>query len=366
MKKDDKNKSLRQLSRKHGISIIQQLVDIGSEGNQEEHSKFLWFITDLQCLVPGGSRLRRSPINAFNQREYVALSHTWKPWKPEPKERGRYRVQNWDNNSPRLSRVRNSVFDRILGYMDHVGVGYLWIDAHCIRQKTCGADDCHHYRCFEKRNGLQAMDLVYQLSSHPVALLSWKLNTKSELFLLSEILSGKLVEDSHELRLRGDADIAVEALKLLSEITQDNWWWRAWTFQENYRGGTRMQLLISHKPSLERQKLRHGVFGEITGELCIQSIKFSEQATRLCLALRGMVRQLSLDLKMIDGVLRAAGKYTLLIHNSISMTPTIIADIEPRGLKKPWDRLAIIANCCQYPVRLNGNTLSQRRQSLSL
>lgn len=48
------------------------------------------------------------------------------------------------------------------------------------------------------------------------------------------------------------------------------------------------------------------------------------------------------------------------------MAPTVIADIEARGLSKHWDRLAIVANCCQYPLRLNGGALSRQRRSPSL
>jgi hypothetical protein len=43
-----------------------------------------------------------------------------------------------------------------------------------------------------------------------------------------------------------------------------------------------------------------------------------------------------------------------------------MTDIEARGLLKPWDRLAILANCCQYPVRLDCEALSKQRRSLSL
>jgi hypothetical protein len=53
---------------------------------------------------------------------------------------------------------------------------------------------------------------------------------------------------------------------------------------------------------------------------------FSTQATRLCLALRGVARLPPLDAKRIDGVLRAAGRYALMVHSSSSMTPTVIAD----------------------------------------
>nr|XP_036584417.1 ATP-dependent DNA helicase [Colletotrichum truncatum]KAF6793935.1 ATP-dependent DNA helicase [Colletotrichum truncatum] len=127
-----------------------------------------------------------------------------------------------------------------------------------------------------------------------------------------------------------------------------------------------MQLLIRHDPSLEPQKWRYRPFGEIPGELCILSVMFSVQATRLCLALREVAGLPPLDVKRIDGVLRAAGRYALMVHSSSSMTATVIADIEARGLSKPWDRLAIVANCCQYPVRLDGGALSRRGRSPSL
>lgn len=48
------------------------------------------------------------------------------------------------------------------------------------------------------------------------------------------------------------------------------------------------------------------------------------------------------------------------------MTPTIVADIEARGLSKTWDRLAIVANCCKYAVRLDGEALSRNGYSPSL
>ncbi|KAK1975348.1 hypothetical protein LZ30DRAFT_764297 [Colletotrichum cereale] len=295
MSDDGKDQTLLQLSRRYRASIISQLVDIGNDCNQQEHVKFLSFISSLECLQLKGSELYRRSINAFHQRR-------------------------WDDEYFRFSQVRK------------------YIDAHCIRQETCGVNDCaRHSRCVKKRNAIQAMDLVYQLSEHPVALLGRPLRTGSELHLLARILSGDLLDDNREFRLR--------------EKTFN--WCRAWTFQENYRGGRQMQLLIRHDPSLELQKRRYKPFGEIPNELCILSMMFSTQATRLCLALRGVTGLPSLGMNRIDGVLRAAGRYTLMVHSSRSMTPTVIADIEA-------------PNCCQYPVRLDGGALSRQGRSLSL
>ncbi|RYP66846.1 hypothetical protein DL771_007568 [Monosporascus sp. 5C6A] len=366
---DDKDQSLHELTLRHRRSIVSQLVDIGSERNQREHIKYLSFINCLQCLRPNGPQLRRTSINAFREQQYVALSYTWEPSEYEDREFGRYRVESWDDNRLKSSEVRNCVFDRVVGYMRHANVRLFWIDAHCIRQDTCDVTCTRHTRCTQKRDALQAMDLVYQLSKHPVALLGRPLQTESELYLLARILSGDLVHGDSEFRLWGVTTVheARKALWLLREITQERWWCRAWTFQENYRGGLRMRLLIRHDPSLEQQKLRHRVFGEIPGELCVPSVTFSTEATRLCLALRRAARELpSDDICWIDDVLRAAGRYVVMLHESSAMTPTVIADIEARGLSKPWDRLAIVANCCQYPVRLDDEVLSRQRRSLSL
>lgn len=144
-----------------------------------------------------------------------------------------------------------------------------------------------------------------------------------------------LVEGDHRFWLSvGTAavHIANKALLLLSEITADNWWCRAWTFQENYHGGTRMQLLIHHDQSLEPQKQRYPIVGEIPCELYIPSVTFSTQVTRLCLALCRVTGLTPLDLQQIDYVLRAARRYTLILDGSTSIITTVIADIEARGL----------------------------------
>ncbi|KFH40309.1 hypothetical protein ACRE_090290 [Hapsidospora chrysogenum ATCC 11550] len=365
---DDKDGSLLQLSQQHRASIVSQLVNISSEGNQKEHTKFLAFVKRLQCLHLVGSELRRQTINAYEGR-YVALSYTWNPSKYESPEFGSYAVENWDDEFTNPSPVRNCALDRVLQYMRYTEIRLLWIDRHCIRQETCDIDDCaRHSRCIEKRDAIQAMDLVYQLSEHPVALLGRPVKNGAELHLLNQVLSGNLVHGDREFRLSTATNVhlARKALLILSEIIQDSWWCRAWTFQENYRAGTKMQLLIRHDLSLEPQKRRYSVFGEIPGELCIPSITFSTQATRLCLALRRLAELPRLDTKRVEGVLRAAGRYKLMVHGSSPMTPIVIADIEARGLSKPWDRLAIVANCCQYSLRLDGGALSRRGRSPSL
>ncbi|KAJ3553454.1 hypothetical protein NPX13_g10883 [Xylaria arbuscula] len=129
-------------------------------------------------------------------------------------------------------------------------------------------------------------------------------------------------------------------------------------FQENYVARKNMTLLIRHPPDLEIRKRESNIFGDVPGELCINSAEFCHQATRLCLALRMH------GVKGIDQVVDTAGEYRLLLQSSDSMTAKIINDVERRDAEHALDRLPIIANCCQYSVRLH--TQSQQAPSLSL
>ncbi|KAG6353694.1 hypothetical protein INS49_005403 [Diaporthe citri] len=88
MSDDDKSWSISRLRQHHRRSIVSQLVEIGSGGNQQEHAKFRSFIDKLQCLRPRGLKLHRRSINAFEERRYVALSYTWTPSEHEDPENG--------------------------------------------------------------------------------------------------------------------------------------------------------------------------------------------------------------------------------------------------------------------------------------
>ncbi|KAJ1326873.1 HET domain-containing protein [Microdochium nivale] len=375
---DDKDQTLLQLSQRHGIPIISQLVSIADKGNQREHKRLLSFVTSLECLQPRGQQLTRASINAVQHPDYVALSYTWDASEHEDPRSGRFQVQDWGGAEKALlpSTVRNCVLDRVSRYMKHISIRYLWIDAHCIRQPDCKLDDCEsHPECVEQRDAVQVMDLVYQLSRHPVALLGRKVDSSTDLDLLHRILAGSLVTDADERSYRLASTTADGrrkarlALQLLDWIMADSWWQRAWTFQENYRAGERMCLLVPHDRDLELQKRRLGDFGTVPGEICISSVGLSVQATRLCMAMRqrtdksGPTRA---ELGQINHVMRAFSRYARVLDRSRPTTPVIVADVEARGVTKVWDRLAIVANCCKYPTRLDSASLRKQRHSPSL
>ncbi|TVY75520.1 hypothetical protein Focb16_v005255 [Fusarium oxysporum f. sp. cubense] len=348
-------------------SIVKQLVHIQAANVPQQKS--LGFLEKLKCLYfknrdhVGSSTqptLRLRTINAFTQRKYVALSYTWKssPEEVNVPDAG-YLVQDIESGQMKQSSVRNTVFSRIKRYMDHINCKYLWIDQHCIHQQEGET----------KEIGMQAMDRVYSLSHHPAALLSRSISTTQQLQLLTDILSGSFVT------MRGDKYLpsssahrksVLDAFQLLHYITSDTWFSRGWTYQENYRANNNMTLLITHSPTINLEKPSHH-FESLDGELLISSKDFYEEATKLCLAYSNYQP----TPPYLTTILSRAKRYKISLPSSdgsapVSMSPTIIEDIRSRQLERERDRLAIIANCCQYTKRLNSIQLQGNKQSLSL
>ena len=373
----DLQSSLFSISARHP-NVIKQLVDIQS--SQVDQQKSREFLEKLECLYflgfqSQGARktgplerdlpvLRRRDINAYLEQQYVALSYTWSPSPLEKDLRtGGYIVEGRERGRLQPSLVRNSVFARIRKYMDHVSARYLWIDHHCVEQREGEP----------KEIGMQAMDRVYSLSKYPAALLFRPIGSLVELQLLAEVLTGQLVHEDRDglwISSRTTLDRALRAVELLGEITSDSWFTRGWTYQENYRAGTRMTLLIPDPQELNKQK-PHNLLGSLDGELCVNSADFHKGATRLCLAYQSHQPPPA----RLDQVLARAGKYTVLLQHCHadgdhpapkSMSPTIIADLVARDLDKDWDRLPLAANCCQYSIRLNSTELRANGRSLSL
>ncbi|RYO79113.1 hypothetical protein DL764_010050 [Monosporascus ibericus] len=377
---DDTGDSLRNIVGRHGVSITSLLLD--SANKTVEQAKYTKYIKKLEVFSPAERRKRkrgndgkyveeketyldRDWINAFGQQDYVALSYTWRASEHEKDDEARartYFVQQSRDGPFYRSPVRDVVFDRAIRYMDAVGARFFWIDRHSIKQETeCNESDCGHEPCICKAEALHVMDLVYRQSKYPVALLGNVVKSAKELDLLRDLLKDRLTiarsslsGESFQIVERKTSQ-ANDTLLLLREITSDLWWTRAWTFQENYRGSDRMMLLMRHAPELETGKESAAVFGDIKGELRFSSVHFSRQATKLCLALSRHSPELPAGDRgeIIKSVLDALGRYTMLLEETEAMSTAVIANVNARDLKDPWDRLDIIANCCQYSLRMD-------------
>ncbi|KAK7445005.1 hypothetical protein Landi51_08363 [Colletotrichum acutatum] len=393
---DDQDQPLSSIQSAGGQSLVRQLLEIQTA--TIEQSKSLHFIQNLDCLYLDKTRDRKRPpqtrdsasendrpvwlrkrgLNALKEANYVAVSWTWESSEPYEDSAAGHHLVQLSNGDHKPSGVRNRVLDRIRRYTEAqpAGLQYIWIDKHCICQES-GT---------EKTQGMQAMDMVYKLSNHPIALLARPIESHEELCLLADVLQGNFVSKnaSGELCLRSFAESALDrlrrAMSLLDTITSDLWWTRAWTFQENYRCDGKMTLLIPHPKNDEifrEKRKKKDVFGKVVGDLSISSREFQTESTKLCQACifaeeDGSVSGLS---DIAERILKTAPNYEFLLRETMpdgqystrwSQSPRIIKDIESRGSKFCHDRLAIVANCCQYSIRLDDAILRQGSHSMSL
>lgn len=329
-----------------------------------------------------GSRLMsRCHLNVLDgQTNYVAVSYTWDPPNGHDNTSGRYWVENKAGTGFEQSPIRNSLFDRITNYMQALCVDHLWIDQHCIVQATtCTLSRCDHDDCNEKREAVHAMDLVFTSSEHPAAFLSQSIDTWWDL----RLLHGLLRQEGFLYFSSGGFDVkqqtpppsprlhrfrqVKDTLKLVHRLICDPWWARAWPFQERHVTNSRLRLLSKHPPHLEKRKQALFPESRVPGEIIIQASEFLTQANILCRAMiQHMPNELQLEEKeMIRQVLEA-------VHHdgpwlgSHPVIPPLVATVISKDIAKPWDRVAILGNCCRYPKRLESQYLQQKGKSLSL
>ncbi|KAI0205227.1 hypothetical protein F4808DRAFT_448285 [Astrocystis sublimbata] len=331
---DDHGKSLGDIASRYGKPIVSLLVDIQ---DTQQPRKFWPFIKNLECFYLGLEDHSRSPdelrpkaykqrtpisrrrINAFKNKDFVVISYPWSPSDKREDRKDKYRVQNRNGQMFYPSTVRDCVWDRVFNYMHNRAVKLLWIDRQSIRQRE-----------YKRKNA----------ANHPTGLLEGSICSSEDLSLLATFLKGTLTKGNKKTRNFRLADAislqqAWNVFRVLDAITMDKW--------------KKMNLLLRHTPGLETKKRELGLFGS-----------FSHQATLLCLALR------SYDVLKTGKVLGAIGEYRLLLDSSHSMTAQVIKDVEKKAIQNFPDRLPIIANCCQYPIRVDVLGHHRRATSLSL
>jgi hypothetical protein len=381
--KADTEETLRSICAESGRPITSSLLDIQKLAFSRERS--LSWVSNLECLYLTGPMIgifdrkrkrtsevacpttrylgRRILASPFQKvaRSFIAVSYTWMASIGEPMSKGAYSVETRIDGQHVPNEVRDAVLDRVIRYAGYVACQYLWIDQECIDQKNER----------EKEVAMQHMDLVYHYSDYPVAVLSAEVQSDEELAILARILNGDFVHgNSTSPSLRPNVDAqqnAPKALELLHRITSDSWWNRAWPYQEDYRAGKRMRLLIrySNLENIRRENTK--LFGELPGELIIISLDFRRELTRFCFAYKDI-----LDKSTCETILQQANQYN--VHRALSsgltgmkpMYPLILRDIGSRGIEQCSDSLAIAANCCDYSVRISAEKLRKTEASLSI
>ncbi|KAF4991859.1 hypothetical protein FDECE_13886 [Fusarium decemcellulare] len=342
---------------------------------------------------------RRTNDQASNCDHFIAVSYCWS----DDTNRGNandppYKVIEEDG-SIRDMRVAKNTTDRIVAFARENGFRMIWIDQECIEQDN----PC------EKELAIQAMDHVYLRAHTSIGLFNAQLQQKE---LDSFMIPYEAQKDRQFLSRRGRRPFinchridTRQMCDALSKICNDRWNTRAWILQEAFTSNGNMVLLFPRAKEIR-----------VDGWLLIcQESSRSELAIRLdaiqdCFELcKPLVRGLLLkDLddaksgtpkegsqrqktkggkKQEDGSAKATevsmtitrmdffhpektkGSDTIFI-NSLKPRRTCNAAValtylQFRGLLRVSDKLAIVANMCEYHVRLNTTEIEKTQNSLA-
>lgn len=377
----DTSVSLRDLRRLTGRPLLHSIVEI-YKFYKDSNDKSIQFWENLKCFSPqepiaekrvqNHRKSGQIPLELHSRKNgYVALSYCWEPSKGEIIKKEKYRLAS---KMEEPLEVRDIVLDRAFSFIrykqDDGAVLPLWIDQLSIEQKK------GQKTTPKQKIAMRTMDLVYKKCTYAVGYLWTQLQTQKEMNRLSDLLGGRIVKrkfvEGHPVLLKSiKHEVLHEVLDVLSRITDDVWWTRAWIYQEEYLAGKKMWLLIRHASGLDKS-LACNNLGSLQYEVVVSSKKLKTYATLFCLACCYALGRDSKLTEQCKRILDKAGRYNILYKHQYakeaqrSMSVRIFKDLNERYLRFPADLLPIGANICGYDVRFATEKVNFKRQSLSL
>ncbi|CAI6267911.1 unnamed protein product [Periconia digitata] len=333
-------------------------------------------------------KIRQIPRSSLIRcRHFVAVSYCWSD--ADSSTQDAYNVID-ENGKHRRIRATGSVIDRVVNFARENGYRMIWIDQECIDQ-----DDPE-----VKALAVQAIDLVYLEAHASIGLLRAQLQQKH---LNALAITFENICDTSFKKRRGitgfkgpcvlDPNTLLEAI---SFIANDKWNTRAWVLQEAFVSSGNMMLLfpqktdsrsagwtmICHEMSLSELVIRLDVIVD-----CIKcSLRYvvpklwkhiadAEKPKRTQSTQKGGAQSssdLRTTLKRItlfhpERPARASIAQFTVNGNRRQMTCSAAAALTYLRLRDCYDKadkLAITANMCGYPLRLNTVELGQRQKSL--
>lgn len=292
----------------------------------------------------------------LNETNYVAISYRWasdahgtSPSQPDHEE---IFVTN-SVQGTRPSRAPARILRRAINYAIAHEVPYIWIDQECINQEDPA----------DQEPGIQAMDIVYRRAGHTIALLETWISSQRALDSLSHACWQD--EGSHFNSDYDDQQAAV-LMQIFSNIAKDPWFTRAWTYQEKCCARYRLQLLIpcNFRPSDSESRL-----GQTLGEAEL-SFSVASRLVGACYlsaftsALAGSMFVESKDVFRKFGFgERSKARY---LPTGLGMSAeNVVEDLETLHCRFEADKIAIMANLCNYERRLDTRTLVSNGYDLS-
>lgn len=303
----------------------------------------------------GSSKLRitsKDPPELPNCTHYVAISYCWTRQKESTP---RYSVQT--QKDVRSNLAHSDVIDRAVAFAIYYRVRLIWIDQECIVQ-----DDRK-----DKEQGIQSMDLVYQQACHAVALLTVRITLEAHAIAFYKSLCGEDLEPQEYK----------DAVEILEKIAADRRLSRAWCYQESAAAGETMRLLIPCDVALDEDYEFTAISGEF--DLSIFQLKCAvawvnatadnyphvmpHDPKNLYDDLTGRVEKLASSLIDICPTAYQQGPRSPRFRYGCNASEALPL-LGDRQCTRVEDKLAILANICNFPTRLNTHDLQESEKGL--
>jgi hypothetical protein len=349
---------------------------------------------------PTKFRVVQFPKDAFEGgrplcNHYVAISYCWQSdlSGTAQAQNGSYRVLVENENGITKERSNNApdeTIDRAVDFASHVGARLIWIDQECLPQ-----DDSKEHEL-----GIQAMDMVYQRAHWCAGLHQSIVPSQCQLDAVASMMDWRRQNSStRRLRIPVESDLDYgtfmrSLLDFLDLLCNDPWNQRAWILQELFSSSNHMTTVIRlkspfvYRGSLALQEKTAAKSLKLTGPEVDTLVSASKQFLSI-----GLSRARSLNLKeqgseafkraaqivkmlksLRPQIATAGNKYAYIYAmNKSSIGPryrcnaaVALAYLRNRDNHRPADRLAIMANLCDYEIRLNTVAVEKSFESLAV
>ena len=336
----------------------------------------------------GQRRFRLTNPSEFTGcQHYVAVSYCWERRPSQRSNVGAASNYIVDTpTGPRSGKAPIDVVNRAVAFAAMKNLSLIWIDQEVIDQESTE----------DKSQGIQVMDIVFERSLSPIAILDTAISSQRVLDAFDSVSNNeykktymtnredwKHDEDREEVDAiervddRGhgadsrdrlhtkESDFVTDMIDLLQLLSTDLYFTRSWTLQESL-SALNMTMLVRLAPNLRRTSrllkvnqsndLSYGIaeFNSLIEEFSFNGVHFGPKSDLL----KQLVTRF--ELTICPAFIQASSQR---ISRSAA---EVLAMLEPRQNSVLSDRLAIVSNLCSYKKRLNAKLLCRTAHGLTM
>ncbi|KAI0107572.1 hypothetical protein GGR51DRAFT_559377 [Nemania sp. FL0031] len=334
------------------------------------------------------------PAKIFEQgmcEHFVAVSYRWADG-PRGSAQIMTEATDASHSSIRQSKAPDSIIDRAVAHAVNNGLRFIWIDQECLPQPLLEGRNLTADELSEFQLGVQSMVMVYGRAQTTAGLLNSVTVSRCQIEAIESILHpfwGREVQkwvNSHS-----DLPSAIRALKdvldFLRQVTEDVYYTRAWIFQEILSAGSNLSLLMgTEQPQVEdtvMRPTRDYSMGVSIFRRLVDATDIIYKSNLLIQPDKPWRTQLAdVDIYGHRGGAQDVASKARLLHPSapeIKHRPlsgqgsrqtcdaaSALTFLRTRRCHDVVDRVAIVANMCNYDVRLNTEMVGRYCPSLRI